>query len=404
VPRVVQVNSVLGSGSTGRIAVALQAGANEGGWRGWTAFGRGAYSGSLETIRIGDWASLLAHGIATRALDRHGLGSRRATRRFVRELLSLEPDVVHLHNIHGYYLHFEVLFEALKAAGIPVVWTLHDCWAFTGHCAYYTYAQCAKWQTECHHCPQKAQYPASWLLDSSAEVFRRKRAAFSGVKRMTIVTPSRWLADEVQSSFLRDYPVAVIPNGIDLSAFSPSSAGVMRTRLGLQADRPVILGVAAGFESPRKGLRYFMAMAPRVSPRSTIVLVGVPKNLIRSLPTGVVAIPRTESTADLAAIYSMADVFVDPTLEDNFPTVILEALACGTPVVTFDTGGCPEQVTSGTGLVVRTGDLEGLIQATEAILRKGKAQYAAECRARSAGAAGHPVFLPREVCGGPRER
>ncbi len=384
-PTVLQINSVCGNGSTGRIALSLHKALLESGEAAWIAYGRGEGPSVPNKVKVGNPSSVIAHGALTRLFDRHGLGSRSATISFIRRIESLAPDVIHLHNIHGYYLNFEVLFEYLTTARIPVVWTLHDCWAFTGHCAYYDYVKCTRWRAQCGRCPQRSGYPASWFLDASTEILERKKRAFTSVGPMTLVTPSAWLAGEIRSSFLSKYPLEVIPNGIDTSLFAPSSsAAATRARLGIPRDADIILGVAADFGEPRKGLGFFLEIAPRLGSGSVIVLVGVPRARMAGLPANVIGIRRTDDIRGLVELYSTASVFVNPTLEDNFPTVVLEALACGTPVVTFGAGGCPEQVSGERGAVVKTGDIEGLLVAIESVLRSGKNVYTSACRAYAA--------------------
>jgi glycosyltransferase involved in cell wall biosynthesis len=378
---VLQINSVTG-GSTGTIALGLSRGIEQSGARAWVAYGRGGAAPHPRIVRIGGRADAYAHGALTRIFDRHGLGSTGATRAFIRWMKSIAPDVVHLHNLHGYYLNFELLFDHLRSADVPVVWTLHDCWAFTGHCTYYDRAACVRWQTRCARCPQKHEYPASWVADASARMFDRKRRAFTSVRRMTIVTPSEWLAGEVRRSFLKDYPTHVIPNGIALDAFAPRPSEHLRARLGIAPGMPVVLGVG-GFGHPRKGMPYLVALGRRISPEAKVVLVGVPRRQLSALPDGIVGVARTDSVSELAEFYSLASVFVNPTLEDNFPTVTLEALAAGTPVVTFATGGCPEQIAADTGVAVTPHDLDGLERAVREVISKGRAHFAAACRARA---------------------
>jgi glycosyltransferase involved in cell wall biosynthesis len=332
-------------------------------------------------VRIGRDVDVWTHGALTRILDRHGLGSARATRAFVSWMSATAPDLVHLHNLHGYYLNFEILFDALAAADVPVVWTLHDCWAFTGHCVYYDRVRCDRWQTGCSRCPQTREYPTSWVADASARMFERKRRAFTSVRRMTIVTPSAWLAREVRRSFLRAYPVQVIPNGVDLSAFAPRPGIQARRRLGIAEGTPVVLGV--GGVHPRKGMGYLVELGRRLAGSAAVVIAGVSPRHLPELPASVHAVGRIGDVTQLAELYSLASVFVNPTLEDNFPTVNLEALAAGTPVVTFATGGCAEQVTAGTGVAVAPRDLDALEAAVRRVIAGGRSSFADACRARA---------------------
>lgn len=378
--RVLQINSVHGNGSTGRIAVTLHRALLARGDQSWVAYGRGVPPASPDAIRIGSRAEVLAHVALTRLLDRHGLGSRRATRNFLEVMEQLDPDVVHLHNIHGYYLNFEVLFEYLKRSGRPVVWTLHDAWSFTGHCAHFDFVQCSKWLASCGDCVQRRRYPASWLRDFSREMLERKRAAFSGVSGLTVVTPSTWLARIARRSFLGQYQIEVVPNGIDQSVFTPRSSQDVRARYGIAFNADVVLAVAADFRNPRKGFQYVVELATALEGDAVVVALGLPHHGSRGLPAGMIAIPRIEDVTELAALYATASAFVNPTLEDTFPTVTLEALACGTPVVTFDSGGSAEQVGAGTGFVVAKGDRKAFANVTRDVLRRGRSAFSGRCR------------------------
>ncbi len=293
-------------------------------------------------VRIGSDFDVKLHGVCTRVLDNHGLCSRRATRAFLRWADAYDPDVLWLHNIHGYYLNYEMLFAWIKTRpSMEVKWTLHDCWAFTGHCAYFTYAGCDKWQTGCGACPQKRSYPESKLADRSEKNYQQKKNAFCGVKKLTIITPSKWLANLVKDSFLREYPTEVVYNPIDKEVFKPTP-GDFKKCCRIE-DKKMILGVANIWE-PRKGLDDFLKLAALLDESYVIVLVGLSAEQIQSLPKNMIGIKRTDSAKQLAEIYTAADVFVNPTYEDNYPTVNLEAEACGTRVITYMTGGAPETI------------------------------------------------------------
>ncbi len=307
-------------------------------------------------------------------------GSAIATKIFIAKIKELNPDVIHLHNLHGYYLHIGLLFEYLKQANKPIIWTLHDCWAFTGHCVYFDFVNCNRWKSECHDCPNKAEYPKSLFLDSSRWNYRKKKEIFTGVQNLTIVSPSNWLAELVVQSFLRGYPVVNINNGIDLKVFKPTFND-FRIRNKVE-EQFIILGVALGVDE-RKGYRYFIDLAKQLRPDEKIVLVGVSKQQLKNLPNGIIGIERTNSITELAEIYSAADVFLNPTLEDNFPTTNLEALACGTPVITFNSGGSAECLDDGCGIVVERGNLQALIAAIAIVRKNGKDFYTAKCRKRA---------------------
>lgn len=348
--RVLQINTVYGRGSIGRIMMGIHKALLEEGHESYVAYGRNLVLNHPEAIRIGTDFDVYAHVLLTRLFDLHGFGSKRATKSFLRKVEEMNPDVIHLHNIHGYYINIELLFDYLKEKQKPVVWTLHDCWAFTGHCAYFDYVGCYKWKSGCYNCPQKKKYPSSYLMDNSKRNFERKKKLFNGIKKMLIVTPSKWLADLVKESFLKEYPVEVIPNGIDTNVFKPTR-GDFRSKYNLE-EKFIILGVANVWEE-RKGLRYFLELAGMLREDEVIVLVGLKKNQIKKLPAKIVGIERTNSAKELAEIYTTADVFLNPTLEDNYPTVNLEAQACGTYVITFDSGGAKETILSAnSGFVV----------------------------------------------------
>ncbi len=358
--KILQINSVCGVGSTGRMATDLYRVLKDQGHECKIAYGRGTAPDGIDTIKIGSNPDNYLHVIETRLFDRHGFGSVNATGTFIKQVENYNPDVIHLHNIHGYYINIEILFRYLKSAGKPVVWTLHDCWSFTGHCAYFDYIGCDKWKTGCYACPQKKEYPASLFADSSKRNYEEKKELFTSVKNMTIVTPSNWLANLVKQSYLGKYPVKVIPNGIDLDIFQPIPGG-FRDRYHLQ-NKKIILGVA-NIWNFRKGLEFFLKLADKLDDSYQIVLVGVTEKQKKELPPNVLGITRTDNVKQLAELYTAADVFVNPTLEDNFPSTNLEALACGTPVITFNTGGSPESVDETCGLVVEKGNIDKLIEA-----------------------------------------
>lgn len=371
--RVIQINSVCGIGSTGRIATDIHNILIEEGHESYIAYGRDIQKNCNTAIKIGTRFDNYMHVVTTRVFDKHGFGSKKATKKFIEQLERINPDIIHLHNIHGYYLNTAVLFEYLKKSNKPVIWTLHDCWAFTGHCAYFDYEGCEKWKSGCNKCPQKNEYPSSFLFDSSFKNYKKKKALFSGMKNLTIVTPSKWLADLVKESYLKEYSVEVINNGIDLNLFKQTKNN-FRENNNLE-NKYIILGVASTWDR-RKGLKYFLDLSETLSVDEVLVLVGLSEKQLKNLPNNIIGISRTNSIEELSDIYSSADIFVNPTLEDNFPTTNLEALACGTPVITFNTGGSSESVDVKTGLVVTKGDLNELKNAIS--LLKGRKNYYTE--------------------------
>lgn len=356
--KIVQINSVCGSGSTGKICVAVSRLLTQHGIENYILYGCGHSDYPLGRRYMTDF-EIRFHAAKSKLLGNYGFQSRSATKRLLRELDSIAPDVVHLHNLHSHNVHLGLLFSYLKEKQIKVFWTFHDCWAFTAYCMYFDMVRCDKWKTECRNCPQRKKYSAFW--DRSKGLYAKKKELFSGLN-MTIITPSRWLGALVKESFLRDYPVKVIHNGIDLDTFAPKLSD-FRKRYGISEGKRILLGVANKWE-PRKGLDVFLQMAEVLDKdRFQIVLVGTSDVVDRLLPSGIISIHRTVNQAELAEIYSVADCFINPTREDNFPTVNIEALACGTPVFTYNTGGSPECITEANGLVVEQDDFDSLSSA-----------------------------------------
>lgn len=357
--KVLMINSVCGIKSTGRIATDLADMLTEKGHTVKIAYGREEVPEKHKeyAVRIGTKWDVRLHGLGARLLDNAGFGSKKATLKFLEWVKEFAPDIIHLHNLHGYYINVELLFKFLKEYKKPVIWTLHDCWAFTGHCAHFDLCKCYKWKTECHKCPQKKEYPASILLDNSRKNYRNKKKAFQGVDNMVIVTPSKWLSDLVKESFLQQYETRVINNGIDLTLFKPTE-GDFREKYKLE-NKIIVLGVASAW-GVRKGLVDFIELRKQLDRRYEIVLVGVSEEDKNILPDGMLGIIRTDSVRELAEIYTAADIFLNLTYEDNYPTVNLEAQACGTPVITYRTGGSVESVPE--EQVANQGDLKSIVE------------------------------------------
>lgn len=355
--KVVQINTVCGTGSTGKIAVDIYTTAKTEGFETFIAYGRGQAPDGIQGFKVGNRFDFYSHVLVNFFLGKSGFGSKAVTQRFLNWLDDIQPDILHLHNLHGFYIHVGMLFEYIKKHNIPVVWTLHDCWPLTGQCAHFDYVCCNKWQTACHNCPiYRSEYPYSLFRDNSKQNYILKKSHFTNVKNMTIVTPSHWLANIVKSSFLSEYPVKVIHNGINLELFSPS----------YQKPTKIILGVANVW-TERKGINYFLQLAHLLDASYHIVLIGLSKKQQAKIHTEygerITAITRTANQKELASWYQRAFVYVNPTLEDNFPTTNLESLACGTPVITFNTGGSPESITNNCGIVVEKDNIEKLKEA-----------------------------------------
>lgn len=362
--KVFQINSTCGFGSTGRIAVDILRELEKNGDEGIIAYGRNSAPENVNSYRIGSDLDVKIHGVLSRITDRQGFYSTSATKKLIRKIKEYNPDIIHLHNIHGYYLNVAVLLNFLKEYNKPIVWTLHDCWTFTGHCAHFSYEKCDKWKTECYSCPLKKEYPSSLLMDNSNKNYKQKKELFTKPENITFVAPSEWLRDLTEKSFLGKYPIKVINNGIDLTKFKPTESD-FREKYNLQG-KFVILGVASVW-TDKKGLPDFVKLNEMLSDNQVIVLVGLNDNQISALPKGIIGIKRTNSIEELAEIYSSADVFVNPTYEDTYPTTNLEAISCGTPVVTYITGGSPESVFEGNGFSVPQGDIKGIFEAIKKV-------------------------------------
>ena len=342
--KVVSINTVC-NGSTGKIVGSISSSLIESGEEAFCIYGRRKGYANIPCKKIGGFFSFWYHVFLTTVFDLHGHGSYFKTKKIVRELKKLNPDIIHLHNIHGYYINYKVLFNYLKNTFQGrVFWTLHDCLPMTGHCAYFSNVSCEKWKTECHDCPNKKMYPTSLLFDRSRKNYQEKKNLFNGVKDLTIITPSVWLQNIVLSSYLKKYPVKTINNGIDLNIFYPRLTDSIFDKYNIPKDKKVLLGVASIWEK-RKGLDDFLMLSKLVNDDYVIVLVGLNNKQISKLKQykNIIGIRRTENQDDLASLYSVSFALINPTYEDNYPTVNIEALASGTRVIAYDTGGCVEQ-------------------------------------------------------------
>lgn len=374
--KILQINVAANSGSTGRITENIHQILVEEGYGTYIAYGRINNSSKAKLIKIGNKLSIYNHVLLTRFTDKHGLGSKRATKKLIRQIKDLSPALIHLHNIHGYYINYKLLFSFLKESEIPVVWTLHDCWFFTGHCAFFDFVNCRKWKTTCNNCPQLREYPISFV-DRSEKNFSDKEQSFTGHKNLTLVPVSNWLNNLISDSFLNNYPRTVIHNGIDLNVFKYEKTD-FRKRYSLE-NKTIVLGVASVWDR-RKGFEDFIKLSKFLTNDFSIVLVGLTRQQIKKLPENILGIARTESIDELVGIYSTADVLFNPTWEDNFPTTNLEAIACGTPVITYKTGGSIESVNDTTGFVIDKGNINEAFNKIEVIKNRGKDYYKNNCR------------------------
>lgn len=376
--KLLQINTVVNYGSTGRIAENIGKIAIDKNWESYIAYGRKEGNSESKLIKIENKLGNYTHVIKTRITDKHGLGSTKKTKDFINIIKDISPDLIHLHNLHGYYLNYQVLFEYLNSIDTPIIWTLHDCWTFTGHCSHFEFVKCEKWKTECHKCPQLKEYPASFLNDNSKGNFILKKNYFAGNKNLHLVAVSQWLANLLNDSFFKNHPISVINNGIDTSNFNITSSESVIEKYSLQ-NKFIVLGVTSVWND-RKGLSDLIAISSKLSKDKIMVIVGLNDKQLKKLPKNIVGIKRTNSILELSQLYNCANIFLNPTYEDNFPTTNLEAMACGTPVVTYNTGGSPESITSKTGFIVDQGNITMMIDVIEKVTTMNKTKFKKECR------------------------
>lgn len=357
--KILMINVVCGIRSTGRICTDLADALTEQGHTVKIAYGREEVPEQYKKYahKIGTDLDVKLHGIKARLLDESGFGSKKATVRFIEWVKKFDPDVIHLHNIHGYYINIEVLFNYLRTCGKKIIWTLHDCWAFTGHSAYCDAVNCSRWEKGCYNCPNVKEYPKSFM-DRSKCNWLKKRKLFTKIPNLTIITPSKWLAKLVKKSFLKKYPVTVIHNGIDTSQFYPMKND-FREHYKIE-DKFILLGVASSWNE-MKGLSDYVQLARRLDNSYCVVLVGLNQNQIKDMPANMICIERTNSTKELAYIYSAADLLVNLSYCKSFGMTNVEAQLCGTPVITYATGGCVESAGKN-GLIVEKGNLNEVIK------------------------------------------
>lgn len=383
---VFQINATANSGSTGRIAEQINLIAQKHGWKTFIAYGRKRTESQSYLIRVGSIAQVYEHYLEHRVFDNDGLASRMATRRLVQRITAIKPDIIHLNNIHDHWVNYRILFESLNLLGIPVVWTLHDCWPFTGGCPHFVSVQCQRWKngTCGKGCPLKRRTICRRFFEKTRRHFELKQSLFTANKDLTIVPVSYWLEGFVSQSFLKDKRIQTIHNGVDLAVFRPTVDNVVLEKYGLAKGRYVI-GVANVWDES-KGINDFIKLSRLLSPETKIVLVGNKRGQVKSFPSNIVDVPFTESVGELAALYSSATLFVNFTYEDNYPSTNLEAMACGTPVLTYRTGGSPEAVTPATGWVIEQGDITGVAKIVESLQNRDESERLLQrkaCRTRA---------------------
>lgn len=374
--KLLQINVTANWGSTGKIAEQIGLCAMEHGWDSYIAYGRMMNPSKNKLIRIGSQWDVYEHYVESKFLDNEGLASRKATRAFLKQVDEIRPDVVHLHNIHDHYINYRLLFQYLAEMDIPVVWTQHDQWATTGHCAF-NLCGCERWKIGCHDCPLSKWYS----LDQSHRNYQLKQKLLTNIPSLTIIPVSEWLGDNIRQSYLKNRPIQVIHNGIDIHTFCPQPVNA-HERYGIAKEKKIVLGVAAVWDV-RKGLNDFYELAQRLpSEDYAIVIVGQLIDKVKKNEDScqIVFIDRTQNAFELAQLYSSASVFVNPTYQDNYPTTNMEAIACGTPVITYCTGGSPESVDENTGVVVAQGNVDGL---ETAVYKLTSGNYVEACRQKA---------------------
>ena len=386
--KILQINATLDR-STGSITQAIGEQIITEGWQSIIAFSSRYKNRNSKSqlLPIGSRLDTQIHALQTRLFDNHGFCSIRATKNLIAKIKVEKPDIIHLHNIHGYYLNISLLFDFLQKSNMSTVWTLHDCWSMTGHCSHFDAIGCMKWKTGCYNCELKKDYPSSIFLDRSQSNWIRKKEIFTSLTNLKIVPVSFWLESIVQNSFLKKFSTRVIHNGVDLNIFSPIKNNLIRNRYNI-GDRLIILGVATGWFEGGGFRRYkeFMKLSSMLDDNYRIILIGLEEFQIKDLPLNVIGLQRTRDPRELAEFYSAADVFVNPTYQDSLPTVNIEALACGTPVITYNTGGSPEIIDKKTGWVFEKGDIPSIVSCIKLLDQESvedrKAQRIA-CRKRA---------------------
>lgn len=357
--KVLFVNSVCDYGSTGKIVRDLANGLKKQGHDVLICYGRHQAKDDTDTFYIGDKVATYNHVLMTRLFNRHGLHSNRATRKLIQKIETYQPDIIHLHNIHGYYLNVKMLFDALKNYEGKIYWTFHDCWPISGSSAYFDYNGCKKWDEGCVECNSTRDYPEALFIKRQKQNFKWKKQSFSGFTNLTLITPSAWLKDLLGQSFLAGYPCEVIHNGINTQLFKPTEDAKLTEKY---QNKRVLLGVASIWEQ-RKGLEDFIKLNTMISDEEKIVLIGLSEEQLKTLPASMDSVLRTDSAEQLAAYYTLAHRFLNPTYEDNYPTTNVEALCCHTPIIAYDTGGNKEVATEPYMTIVPKGDVNALYQA-----------------------------------------
>lgn len=372
-----QINVTANWGSTGKIAEQIGKLVISQGWDSYVAYGRKMNASTSKLIKVGSTVEVYEHYVENRLFDNDGLASRRATNKLIKSIKELRPDIIHLHNIHDHWLNYRLLFEYLQTLDTPIVWTQHDCWGFTGGCKYYSLSNCDKWLKQCNNCPlNQTFFP---LVDKALNHFENKKYLFNHLRNLTLVPVSHWLENELRKSFLYKNKIHTIYNGVDTSLFSPIHSDVKK-RYGIEG-RSLLIAVASVWEQ-RKGLTDFIQLSTCL-PDTVIMLVGLNDQQIKKLPHNIIGLKRTQNVEELISLYSAADIVLNLSYEETFGLTTVEGFACGTPGIVYNTTASPELITPETGMVVETGDIDGVKQAVAMMLSNGKIYYTNACRKRA---------------------
>lgn len=374
------INSVSGYGSTGSICVDIAKELELQGHECYIAFGQ-ISKGYKKGFKIGTKLENHLHNIGSRLFGKQGYFSKRGTKKLIQFITDYNPDIIHLHNLHGNYLNLEVLFRYLNKVQKPVVWTFHDCWAFTGKCAHYTDVACEKWKTTCTNCPQLHTYPPSLFFDHSKDMHVDKKKWFTSVENLQIITVSNWLKQQVAQSFFKNNAIETIYNWVDHSVFKATVDETFAATYFLEKDKFTIVLVSAGWFERDNKWKDALKLSALCGSEIQMILIGGVEDKIK-MPQNIIHIPYLNGSTELAKAYSFADVYVHLSSEDTFGKVIAEAMSCGTPAVVYNSTACPEIVGSECGFVVEKNNISQVYEAVLKIKKVGKIQYQDKCRSR----------------------
>lgn len=378
--KLLQINSVVNSGSTGRIAEQINKKAIENNWSSYIAYGRFANKSTAKLIKVGTKKDFYFHIFKSFVLGQHGLASKEATLVLIESIKNINPDIIHLHNIHGYYLNYEILFEFLKDFKGKIVWTLHDCWSFTGHCTYFSDINCTKWISGCENCPKVKNYPSSLIFDTSKSAYFSKKSNFSNLKNLQIVTVSNWLQSLVSKSFLKDHPVQTIHNGVDLQIFDLKERNQNLLNKYHLSDKFVMLAAATSW-SKHKGFDDYLKLASFLAKDEVLILIGLSQEIIKILPLNVIGISKTESQEELADWYNSTHVVLNLSYQETFGMTSVEGFACGKPTIVYNATASPELVSrEELGYIIEPGNVSEVYDAVKKIKKNGQTFYSKSCR------------------------